>query len=203
MSELRLSRVELGAPAHLIGELEDFYADFASPDELAFTPAGGEPFYHFAFLVPGDGFEAAKAWAGERAEPLGDTFDFAFWDAQACYFHDPAGNIVELIGHRGIGDGSTERILGISEIGIVTADPPGAVARLENELGLGLWSGDAAGLGFVGRKAHTLIVSGIGRGWLPTGRPSEPHPVHVTITGAGRDAELTLEDSGSVIRVTA
>jgi len=27
-----------------------------------------------------------------------------FWDAQACYFHDPAGNIVEFIAHRGLAE---------------------------------------------------------------------------------------------------
>jgi hypothetical protein len=201
MSELRLGRVGLLAPRGLIGELGAFYADFGSPDELVFSPADGAPFYHFAFLVPGDRFEAAQAWGAERAELLGDPFDFAFWDARACYFHDPAGNIVELIAHRGIGEGSEAPVLGISEIGIVTADPPGAVARLQDELGLELWSGEAEGLAFVGRKAHTLIVSGAGRGWLPTRRPSEPHPVDVTITGAGREGEVVLADCGSRVRL--
>jgi catechol 2,3-dioxygenase-like lactoylglutathione lyase family enzyme len=197
---LRLARVELAAPAALLGELAGFYADFSSPDELVFRPSDGAPFYHFAFVVPGDGFEAAMAWGAERAELLGHPFDFDFWDARACYFHDPAGNIVELIAHREItGEGP---ILGISEIGVVTADPPGTVRRLEDELGLELWSGDPAGLGFVGRKAHTLITASIGRGWLPTGRESEPHPVDVTISGTGREGELTLSDCGSVIRVT-
>jgi hypothetical protein len=198
-TELRLARVELLAPAALLGELEAFYRDFESPDELVFTGTGsGEPFYHFAFLVPGDRFDEMLAWAGERVELLGDVFEFGFWDARACYFHDPAGNIVELIAHREIT--GERRFLGISEIGLVTADPPGAVARLEDELGLELWSGDAEELGFVGRKAHTLIVSGVGRGWLPTRRPSEPHPVDVTISGTGREGEVTI--SGSRIRVT-
>jgi hypothetical protein len=201
MSELRLARVELLAPEALTAELAAFYADFRSPDELAFVATDGEPFYHFAFLVPGDRFEAAQAWAGERAELLGDPFDFAFWDARACYFHDPAGNIVELIAHHGIGDGSQAMILGLSEIGIVTADPPGAVTRLEHELGLELWSGDPEGLAFVGRKAHTLILSSAGRGWLPTRRPSEPHPVDVTISGTGREGEVVLADCGSRVRL--
>jgi hypothetical protein len=201
MSELRLGRVELLAPPGRVGALEAFYADFRSPDELVFTAGAGAPFYHFAFLVPGDRFEEAQAWAGERAELLGDPFDFSFWDAQACYFHDPAGNIVELIAHHGLEEGPGPIVRGISEIGIVTADSPGAVARLQDELGLELWSGDAEGLAFVGRKAHTLIVSGVGRGWLPTRRASEPHPAAVTITGTGRTGELTLPDCGSRIRL--
>lgn len=211
---LRIARVELGAPERLLGELAAFYGERlglgpelrVGPDQLVFTAAAGEPFHHFALLVPGDGFEAAHAWIGERAELLGDVFPFDFWDAQACYFHDPAGNIVELIAHRGIGDGASG-LLGISEIGVVEPGPGAAVAALERELGLELWSGglddEDKGLAFVGRKAHTLIVSGAGRGWLPTGRPSEPHPVTVTIAGTGRAGELVLPGSGSVVRVTA
>ena len=74
--------------------------------ELTFTSAPGEPFYHFALLVPGDRFVAALTWIRARVELLPHraspdvVFDFPDWDAQACYFHDPAGNIVELIAHR-------------------------------------------------------------------------------------------------------
>ena len=74
---------------------------------LEFRAGGGSPFYHFALLVPGDRFEAALAWAGDRVELLPDretgdvVFDFTNWDAKAVYFHDPAGSIVELIAHRG------------------------------------------------------------------------------------------------------
>ena len=33
-----------------------------------------------------------------------EVFDFTNWDAKAVYFHDPAGSIVELIAHRGVGE---------------------------------------------------------------------------------------------------
>jgi hypothetical protein len=185
------------------------------PDELAFQAAAGDarPFYHFAFLVPGDRFEAAHAWLGDLAKLLPSSgteetvFDFGFWDALACYVEDPAGNIVELIAHRGVaergaqGRFSAGELAGISEIGLVLPDPAGAAQQLEHELGLDPWSGDAAsGLGFVGRRAHTLIVSKVERGWLPTGRPAEIHPVAVTVTGAGT-GESDLSAGGSRITV--
>ena len=77
--------------------------------ELVATGDGTDPFHHFALLVPGDRFDAARAWLGERVEPLarddGETvFPFDFWDARAAYFHDPAGNIVELIAHAGVAE---------------------------------------------------------------------------------------------------
>jgi catechol 2,3-dioxygenase-like lactoylglutathione lyase family enzyme len=219
---MQIARVDLEAPGAALAELARFYADTlglpvtradgaaqvaVGEDELRFAAAPGDarPFYHFALLVPGNRFAAAHAWLGERAELLpgddGDTvFDFSFWDALACYFHDPAQNIVELIAHRGVEEGpddgpfAADELRGISEIGIVTPRPADAVATLAQQLGLELWSGgveETTGLGFVGRKAHTLIVAGAGRGWLPTGRTAEPFPVAVKVTGGdAREAQL-------------
>jgi hypothetical protein len=71
------------------------------------------------------------------------------------------------------------------------------------ELGLELWSGavpdSPSGLGFVGRKAHTLILCVPGRGWLPTGRPAEVHPVEVTVSGAAA-GETTLPGGPLTVR---
>jgi catechol 2,3-dioxygenase-like lactoylglutathione lyase family enzyme len=225
---IELVRVGLGAPAGELAALERFYRHglelpcASAPDRLdvavggetiAFAPApdGARPFFHFALLVPGDRFDAAYAWLGERAELLpgpegSPRVEFGSWDASACYVHDPAGNIVELIAHRGVGErGATgpfsgAELLGVSEIGLVTPDPDGAVAALGDALGLELWAGEPAGLAFVGRKAHTLIVSPPGRGWLPTGRPAEAHPVEVAV--AGVRGEPVRLDGGHVVRAS-
>jgi catechol 2,3-dioxygenase-like lactoylglutathione lyase family enzyme len=155
---------------------------------LRFEPAEGEPFYHYALLVPGDRFDASLAWARERVELLGDVFDFDNWDALAVYFHDPAGNIVELIAHHGLeengraGAFAAEELVGLSELGLV-GDRRAQLADLE-ERGLELWSGTIENpdtLGFVGEKGRTLILAPPGRGWLPTGRPAEPHPVEFVL----------------------
>src|SRR3954451_21398717 len=121
---MRIARAGMQARADALDDLGHFYGErlglavARSHDrlaveigsgELVFAPAGAgaDPFHHFALLIPGNRFEAAHAWIGERATVLpgrdGSTvFGFAFWDAVACYFHDPAGNIVELIAHRGM-----------------------------------------------------------------------------------------------------
>jgi catechol 2,3-dioxygenase-like lactoylglutathione lyase family enzyme len=222
-----LSNVRLRAPARLLPALASFYGGslglpLTRRDDgrltieigesvLELAPSAGSPFYHFAFLVPGDRFDAALAWARDHVELLRDAetgeevFDFTNWDAEAVYFHDPAGSIVELIAHHGIGEtGATgtfspHELLGLSEVGLV-CDPPSLAEELERDLGLEVWDGTVEGegrLAFVGEKARTLILCRAGRTWLPTGRPAEAHPVEVTLAGAS-DAAVLIGDSGRV-----
>ena len=129
--------------------LEDFYIEqlgfkrteqsgvMIGETELVFEGGPGEPFYHFALLVPGNRFDEALEWIAERTVLLPDpeggqvVFDFDNWDALACYFHDPVGNIVELIAHRGVdetgtvGPFSAAEVVGFSELGLV-GDKSGA-----------------------------------------------------------------------------
>ena len=194
LRSMRFVEVTLAAPL----DLSDFYGGVlelpqddlvtlcykVGETRLRFRAAEGEPFYHFALLVPGDRFDAALAWAQERVELLGGVFDFDNWDALAVYFHDPAGNIVELIAHHGLeengrdGPFDAEELVGFSELGIV-GDKRRELELLERR-GLQLWDGtieEPDRLAFVGEKGRTVILASPGRGWLPTGRPAEPHPV--------------------------
>ena len=220
---LRITGVTLGAPAGLAAELAAFYGDTLGlptsrpADERVAVTVGetvlelvegeGAPFHHVALLVPGDRFTEARAWAAERVALLPevetgeDVFDFTGWSALACYFHDPAGSILELIALAGIAEtgavGSFEatELVGVSEVGLV-GDVAALAERLERDLGLGVWDGVVGvpgRLAFVGERGRSLILCPPGRGWLPTGRAAEPHPVGVTLSGPGR-AETVLED---------
>jgi len=203
---VQIVSAEFGAAADVLPALEQFYETLLSlmthrsvagglgvkvgSADLGFRAvhAGTRPFHHFALLVPGDRFRAARDWFSEHAELLSrpgeqsTTFDFDFWNAQACYAADPAGNILELIAHHGLqksgasGAFDPGELAGISEVGIVIDDLATASAELR-AAGLQLWFGDVDGrLGFFGRRAHTLILSAPGRRWLPTLRPAEAHP---------------------------
>lgn len=223
---MRFRHVRLQARAGSQSALEDFYVEQFGFEEdetgvmigetrLAFAGAPGDPFYHFALLVPGNRFDAAVEWIRERTELLPDpetreaVFDFDNWDALACYFHDPVGNIVELIAHRGIGESSREgpfsaaELLGFSELGLV-GDKAEMAAALQSDLRLEQWDGDIeaeARLAFVGEKARTLILSPEGRGWLPTSRPAEPHPCDVELSEI-RPGETQFGDTRYRIRST-
>jgi hypothetical protein len=223
-------QVRLRAAAPRLPELIEFYGNalelgVARPEEsdvafevgesrLEFLSGSGSPFYHVALLGPGNRFDAMLDWARSRVEFLPDSetgdpvFDFTNWDARACYFHDPAGNILELIAHHGLAESGATGVFtaaelrGISEVGLV-GDPPTLAATLGRELGLELWDGTTTGerrLAFVGEKARTLILCREGRPWLPTGRPAEAHPVEVVLSG--RHESEVLLDAGGFIRRT-
>ena len=192
---MRFAEVTLAGPAGLAG----FYGETLElpleaetirigETRLRFAPGDGEPFYHFALLAPGDRFEAVLAWAKERVELLGDVFESDDWHSHAVYFHDPAGNILELIAHSGLeendrsGEFAAEELVGFSELGIV-GDRPQLLGRLESA-GLELWDGTVDGenrLAFVGEQGRTLILASPGRGWVPTGRPAQAHPVELVL----------------------
>lgn len=221
-------RVRLQAPAASLDPVSEFYAKGLGIEQLERTsalvafavgetrlelvPDESRPFYHFALLAPGNRFRALLDWIAERVELLPDresgdvVFDFSNWAAEACYFHDPAGNIVELIAHRGIGETEAEgafaagELLGLSELGLV-GDVVAMAASLER-IGLELWDGTLEGerrLAFVGERARTLILSPAGRGWLPTGRPAEPHPIEAVLSGMP-EGDVLIEGSHYRIR---
>jgi catechol 2,3-dioxygenase-like lactoylglutathione lyase family enzyme len=216
--------VRLGAPAASLSALADFYGTRLGierversderlsigigPTRLEFAPNPGQPFYHFALLAPGNRFAELLEWAGERTELLPErdsgevVFDFSNWRACACYFHDPTGNIVEVIAHRGIGETTATgpfaagELLGFSELGLV-GEPAPMAELLAHRLGLELWDGTVEGprqLGFVGERSRTLILCPERRPWLPTGRPAEPYPVEAVLSGSP-EGEVLLEDS--------
>jgi hypothetical protein len=202
---MRFVAVTLAAPLDLrgfyggaLGLPLDGEAIVVGETRLRFRVEDGGAFYHFALLVPGDRFEAALAWARERVDLLGDVFDFDNWDALAVYFHDPAGSIVELIAHRGLEENGREgafqatELVGFSELGVV-GDPPTLLPELE-ALGLQLWDGtidEPDRLAFVGVRGRTFILAPIRRGWLPTGRPAESHPVEADVHLDGADGKFS------------
>ena len=208
LHEFYAGRLGLSATAP-VGDAASFAA---GPARLSFRDgaSGTRPYYHFALLVPGNRFDAALEWAAAAAPPLPYQGDprvrFDDWDAEACYVHDPAGNIVELIAHHGVAGSSctgafeVSELRGISEIGLVLAAPVPAIGALERA-GLPMWAGDAPAQGevfaFVGRKAHTAIVSSEGHPWLPTSRPAEIHPLTATVTvGGGPTSTVTVTAGG-------
>jgi catechol 2,3-dioxygenase-like lactoylglutathione lyase family enzyme len=166
---------------------------------------GEEPFYHFALRVPRNRYASARAWIAAHAKVL-DEARFENWEADACYFEDPAGNIVELITHGSLPEEGPDglftagELLGVCELGVVGPDTR-PMAEVLDPIGIHLSDGslEPGRLAFMGSREGVLILSPEGRGWMPTGRPAEPHAVEATVTAA-RAGEVALPGTRHRIR---
>jgi catechol 2,3-dioxygenase-like lactoylglutathione lyase family enzyme len=218
---VRFLEVRLDAAEASGEQLTNFYGDRLGLPEVTdrwhafraglttidFSPVRDtEPFYHFALRVPRNRFIAARDWLAAHVRLLPDqesgetTFEFANWNAVACYAHDPCGNIVELIAHRELPEETIDgqpftagELLGVCEVGVVGPDVR-AMAQALEPLGIQLWDGtidEPRRLAFMGGRDGVLILSPTGRGWIPTGRPAEVRRVETVVAG-DRDAEVEL-----------
>jgi hypothetical protein len=155
----------------------------------------GEPYYHFAFNIPSNQFQEAKAWLKGKTTLLledgEDEADFSFWPAHACYFEDPAGNIVELIARYNENPVretpfSINNILNISEIGLVVKDAPGVGEQLKE---INIFESDNepitnSSLSFMQEKKNGvfILLTSTGRRWLFSEKKSEIFPMEITLT---------------------
>ena len=226
---MRIIDLGLRTAADLLPKLRGFYRSLgvslvdgseevalkigATTIRFAAADSGSAPFYHFALRVPRNRLAAAMDLLEKHVGLLPDpetgttTFDFDNWNAVAFYFHDPAGNIVELIAHRDLPDeGPDEQpfamheLLGVCEIGLV-----GDVTRMAQDLdaaGIELWDGsvEPSALAFMGGRDGVLILAPTGRGWLPTRRPAEEHAVDVAVEGRA-DRHLGLHGTPHRVQI--
>jgi len=159
-------------------------------------PTAVAPSYHFAFNIHPTRFERARATMA-AVTPLvhdrsgRDVFDFRSWDATACYFMDPLGNVGELIARRDLRGEPVPPdpgILAIGEIGLVTGDVPALTKRLSRELGAGVYR-DSSGDEFaaLGDEHGLLILVSLGRIWYPdTGKAASAAPLTVLLEANGQ-----------------
>ncbi|MEK5080633.1 glyoxalase [Solibacillus sp. FSL W7-1436] len=153
-----------------------------------------KPFYHFAFDIPSNQFEEAKAWTKGKVtlsqEQGEDDVYFEGIDAKSIYFEDPAGNIVEFIcrlsdaGHSAV-PFTASSLQKVSEMSIVVKDKLKSVPtfhevsifeRDHNEI-------SAQGLTFMGARedASYLLFVNEGRTWFFSSKNAEVFPLEVLL----------------------
>jgi catechol 2,3-dioxygenase-like lactoylglutathione lyase family enzyme len=161
--------------------------------EFAAAGEGEAPRYHFALNIPTGRIEDAAAWLGERVDVLpfegGEVvvrFDAIV--ADAVYFHDAGGNVVELMARDDLPyeddrpfDGSC--LLEVTEIGIATEDVRATTKEVCEALCAPIYWGGGEGLTAIGDAVGAVLVSPLGRGWIPTGLPALPAPTAVVAEG--------------------
>jgi catechol 2,3-dioxygenase-like lactoylglutathione lyase family enzyme len=215
---LTLATVDPEAQAAFWGERLGLPVGWVDEDEvevrlrhstIAFRRAAGlDPRYHFAINVPAGSIRQAVEWLRERREPLAFDDDPVRTDVGAgcVYFLDAAGNVVELISSPQVeeeagpfGPGS---LVEVGEIGIAATDPAATSAVVGEFFGEGVfWGGRPEDLlTAVGDRHAVVIVSPVGRGWIPVDLDARPLPTEIVAYGS-EPRELTLPEGPYRLRV--
>lgn len=169
--------------------------------QLVFRESEKAAFYHFALNIPGNQFTLAKWWAGERVtlnrqEGMDEVF-YANFDADAFYFQDPAGNIVEFIARRSVdrmGNFTVDSLLNISEVSITTPYVEEVGEQIEKmEIPVRGNKGiDPKSLNFLGSGHAYIILVAPKRMWYFSKQKSETHPLSIELS-SGRQINITEE----------
>lgn len=168
---------------------------------LEFRRGAGDPLYHLAFTVPGGSIDVAADWLDARTDLLADDgterFRWNFLDADAVYFADPAGNVLELLardGREGLTDPfGADSFLDVAEVGLVTDDVLGAADALTDAYDLTPTAGSDETFSYLasdGRDGGAFVVAATGRKWYPTDSRAEPQPTTVVVEGGTETVSL-------------
>ncbi len=118
-----------------------------------------------------------------------DEFGSESWDAQQVYFHDPAGNIMELIARQTLpndvpGAFGPDDLLCMSEIGLPVDDVPAGATALTATLGIAHYKEHSDAFAPLGDHHGLFIVVAVGRPWQPTDDAhAAPAPTRVVVRG--------------------
>lgn len=160
------------------------------------VPLGEQPRYHLAFNIPSNQYEAAYVWLKQRIALLHtsdgrDQFVFEAWRAEACYFADPQGNILELIARQAIpaaqGTFGSHQFLSISELGLAGQPMPELRQLLIDKVGLAPFGDYDDQFTALGDDHGLFILVERGRIWMPGGEAAcaaELIPVRVLMEHA-------------------
>lgn len=155
--------------------------------------------YHFAFNIPCNQLQEALTWLSQKVNvievsPGNKIADFSSWNAEAVYFYDNNGNILECIARHDLQNQSDQpfgpaALESISEIGLVVDDPESYAASLADQYGLPYFSKWKLAPDFVvlGDDHGLLIIVKKGRGWYPTQEPSVDCPLAVECNDQGQE----------------
>jgi len=158
--------------------------------------------YHFAFNIPSNQGAAALAWLKKRVKVLDyenqELVDFINWNAEAMYFYDMDGNIVEFIARKNLQDNSNfpfsiNNILEISEIGIPTNDVQAIYNQIQTKFPIEIYSGDLTRFAALGdERGLFIVINKNTKKWIP--RDDEPYssPFKVQLEFEGQPFSLSF-----------
>lgn len=163
--------------------------------EFIATETVNQPFYHFAFSIPFNKFKEAKLWIQKRVkltvEDGKDEVYFNNLQADAFYFTDPGGNIVEFIARHSLSEEGSEpfssnSVINISEMSLTVNDSISA-GKMLNEIDVHERDNNEInknGLNFMGEKENGvfLLLTQPGRKWLFSNKQSTIYPLEISLS---------------------
>lgn len=160
--------------------------------------------YHFAFNIPENKLEEAIQWCADKVDLIiiqdkRIIANFETWNANAVYFYDNNGNLLEFIARHDldnfqIKEFSSKSILNISEIGIVDENPMELGAELVEKHGLDFFvkNFNSETFAAIGDDEGLLIIVQPNRNWYPTEIPSKSNKTDLRIENKGAEIELNF-----------
>ena len=160
--------------------------------------------YHFAFNIPENKLEEAIKWCAEKIdliliEDKRVIANFETWNANAVYFYDNNGNLLEFIARHDldnfqIKEFSSKSILNISEIGIVHDNPMelGHLLIENHDLLFFEKNFNSENFAAIGDDEGLLIIVQPNRNWYPTQKPSKSNKTGIIIENKGVKTELNF-----------
>lgn len=146
-----------------------------------------KPIYHFAFNIPHNQLSEAMDWLAGRVSLLPVTPEshiaaFKQWNANAVYFTDTNGNLLEFIARHDLNNERNTAFSGssiecISEIGIAVESVPGYIAQLEVDYFAKQPPQEK--FAALGDDNGLLIIAEENRNWFPTDIPAGRFPMEV------------------------
>lgn len=158
--------------------------------------------YHFAFNIPNNKLEEAIAWIKNKIDLLviedkNVIARFENWNANAVYFYDNNGNLLEFIARHDLDNNQStpfdsKSILNISEIGIVNETPLELANQLieKHELEFFDKNPNSELFSAVGNDEGLLIIVQPNRNWYPT-----------QISAASNKTAVQIENNGDLIEL--
>ncbi|MBC5772544.1 hypothetical protein H8S95_00580 [Pontibacter sp. KCTC 32443] len=209
IQELELHTRQLGAIKNFYTQVLELPGHHESDNQICFAAGNSKLYfkhdperspgvYHFAFRVPFLLFDDIVEKLRGRVEFLPDPasgneiIKHVEWQAQAVYFLDPEGNIVEIIAHKTIpaiqdvSINAPAHIVSICEIGLAVPDVPAFATELKNKLELSQWKTGNEKFEAVGDAEGLFILAEENRPWFPTKLGAADLPVRVMVSTPGK-----------------
>ncbi|MFY0481136.1 VOC family protein [Flavobacterium sp. PLA-1-15] len=160
--------------------------------------------YHLAFNIPQNKLSEAIEWSKNRIELIKQEeavliANFESWNANAVYFYDNNGNLLEFIARKDLDNTQAEvfssnQLLNISEIGIVTDNPATLGEKFAAEYGLSLFEKNQNSEVFtaVGNDNGLLIIVKTNRNWYPTTLPAKSNWTKIGLTNNAQSSLIEI-----------